>query len=88
MACGDADGDQLELRLVNNRGFPPVTVEFSKPYASASTELPTSLSDLVLRLSNPGTATRVFLTPPKGEATVRFKQPSGFGGGGRGPRPP
>lgn len=78
MACGDADGDQLELRLVNNRGF-PVTVEFSKPYASASTELPTSLSDLVLRLSNPGTATRVFLTP-KGEATVRFKQPSGFGG--------
>jgi hypothetical protein len=71
--CGRADGDDLVLELANNRGY-PVMVEFSAPFASSSTNLPTTLADVVHRIGNPGSPTRVFLTGT-GTGVVRFTRP-------------
>lgn len=73
-ACGQAQGDDVVLKLVNNRGY-PVTVEFSLPFASSSVSLPGSLGDVVQKINNPGTSTRLFLNGA-GSGTVRFSRPT------------
>lgn len=73
-ACAQSQGDDVLLKLVNNRGY-PVTVEFSRPFASSSLSLPGTLGDLVQQISNPGTSTRLFLIGT-GSGTVRFSRPT------------
>jgi len=78
-ACVEAAGDDLLLKVVNNRGY-PVTVEFNESFKSADLSLPSNLADLVQRASNLGGASnRLFLTG-KASATVIFAQPNGNGG--------
>jgi hypothetical protein len=77
-ACGEAVGDKLRLKVVNNRGY-PVTVEFSRPFARVRGGLPTSLRDLVQTVASPSSTTRVFLVS-QGDAEVEFARPDGGGG--------
>ncbi|WP_125795069.1 hypothetical protein [Amycolatopsis sp. WAC 01376] len=81
LSCAESAGDDLALKVVNNRGY-PVTVEFTTAYRSASTSLPNSLGELVQRAGNIGSTaanTRLFLTG-RAAATVTFARPGGVAG--------